>query len=314
MKKITTKKNGNKKIAISAPHIAQKVQKGDSISNDGVCLTATNIIKNFIEFDLCPETLNRTTLKDLKQKQKIHLDLPLTNEQFIGGHCILGHIDFVASVKKISSFKNTKQKKIFLSFPKKFKHLIPVRGSIAINGVSLTITKKKKQAFAISLIPETLKQTLLNNLKQKDKVNVEVDFNSRIIQCNEDILSIALNLKKQDKNSWEKTLNQGGIIGIEKDNHFFLAIDCSKLNKKNFAFLWIISHNLPQIYLNKSFSSCPSFSNKEELLKYLKKIPHNNNQRPLCSFKLYDSKGKLTRKNQFISLCERFLIPKTKNF
>ena len=147
---------------------------GSSISCNGACLTLYKIKKNIIYFFLSNETLSRSTFKNSKVGENINLEKSLIFGKRISGHYLQGHIDSTSKILKVKKVGKT----WFIKFSvnkKDMKYLVE-KGSIGINGVSLTISKLLKNAFEISVIPHTLKLTNLSNLQKGDKVNIEFDL------------------------------------------------------------------------------------------------------------------------------------------
>ena len=157
-----------------------KISKKDlglSISCDGVCLTLISCKNKIIEFYLSNETLKKSKFKNIRINDKINLELPLKFGQNISGHICQGHVDTVCKVKQIQKV----DKSLIFEFKisKQFKKLLVEKASILINGVSLTISKIKKESFEIWIIPHTLKLTNLSNIVKNDLVNVEIDILSK---------------------------------------------------------------------------------------------------------------------------------------
>ena len=153
---------------------------GDSISCDGVCLTLISLKKNTLEFYLSKETLNKSNFKHIKIGNEINLEPSLKFGQNISGHICQGHVDTVA---KLIRLKKVDKSNVFeFKLPVKFKNSLVPKASILVNGVSLTISKIKKQSFEIWVIPHTLKLTNLNNLKKNAIVNVEIDILSKYVK------------------------------------------------------------------------------------------------------------------------------------
>lgn len=153
---------------------------GVSVACDGVCLTLVSIKKNILEFYLSKETIERSKFKNVKIGDKINLELPMKFGQKISGHICQGHVDTTAKVHKIL---NTDKAKIFeFSISKKFKKDLIEKASILVNGVSLTISKIKKNIFQTWIIPHTLKLTNLGHLKKNDFVNIEIDILSKYVK------------------------------------------------------------------------------------------------------------------------------------
>tara|TARA_Y100000590_G_scaffold358214_1_gene413465 strand:- start:88 stop:681 length:594 start_codon:yes stop_codon:yes gene_type:complete len=154
-----------------------KKDLGLSVSCDGVCLTLISYKKKIIEFYLSNETLKKSKFRKVKINDKINLELPLKFGQNVSGHICQGHVDTVSKVKNIK--KIDKSLVFEFKIAKNFKKLLVQKASILINGVSLTISKIKKESFEIWVIPHTLKLTNLSNIIKNDFVNVEIDILSK---------------------------------------------------------------------------------------------------------------------------------------
>ena len=154
-----------------------KKNLGLSISCDGVCLTLISYKKKNLEFYLSNETIKKSKFKKIRIHDEINLELPLKFGQDISGHICQGHVDTVC---KVISIKKVDRSLVFeFNITNKFKKLLVQKASILINGVSLTISRIKKESFEIWLIPHTLKLTNLSNIIKNDLVNVEIDILSK---------------------------------------------------------------------------------------------------------------------------------------
>ncbi|QJC32792.1 riboflavin synthase [Enterobacteriaceae endosymbiont of Donacia semicuprea] len=153
---------------------------GQSISNNGCCLTIINLYKNIIVFNIIKETFDMTTFKKIKIGDYLNLEKPMKINDFIGGHIVTGHITDIA---KIINIKNYNLFKILWIKPNNIVQMnyIFQKGSICIDGISLTIDKKLKKEFSVNIIPETLLKTTLSNKNISDYVNIEIDLYSQII-------------------------------------------------------------------------------------------------------------------------------------
>ncbi len=171
---------GSAVIEISSKIKFKKTDIGESVCCDGVCLTLIRIKKNSFLFYLSKETLKRSNFKYAKAGKLINIEKSLLNKQKISGHYVQGHVDTTAKVRKIDIVDRTWVIKLDLKNKKLYKILIE-KASIAINGVSLTISKVSKRFFEINVIPHTLKLTNLNKLKVNDIVNVELDIFGKYI-------------------------------------------------------------------------------------------------------------------------------------
>ena len=157
-----------------------KSEIGSSVSCSGTCLTLEKYKKNLSKFYISKETLNRTNFKFLNKGDLVNLEKPLKYGDRISGHYVQGHVDTTSTIKKI----NYVGKSWFINFKllKRYNKYLVQKGSITINGVSLTIAKILKDGFKIVLIPQTLKFTNLIYLKEKDVVNVEFDVLGKYIK------------------------------------------------------------------------------------------------------------------------------------
>ena len=174
------KEKNNCILAILSKMKFSKKEIGSSISCSGACLTVEKFNKNHVKFYVSKETLNKTILKSSKEGDIINLEKSLKYGERISGHFVQGHVDTTCFVKEINFVG--KSWLINFKLSKKYKSYIVDKGSITINGVSLTIAKIIKDGFQISVIPHTLKLTNLIKLKEKDLVNVEFDILGKYIK------------------------------------------------------------------------------------------------------------------------------------
>ena len=174
------KKDNNCYVEIFTGMKFTKSEIGSSISCSGACLSVEKYNKNLVKFYVSKETLNKTIFKFSRKGDIINLEKPLKYGNRISGHFVQGHIDTTCLIKKIHFVG--KSWLINFKLLKKYKKYIVPKGSITINGVSLTIAKILKYGFQISVIPQTLKFTNLIYLKEKDLVNVEFDILGKYIK------------------------------------------------------------------------------------------------------------------------------------
>ena len=163
-------------------NINSKKEIGSSICCAGVCLTLTKYKNNNLSFYISKETIKRSNLSMLKINDIVNLEKPIKFGDRISGHFIQGHVDTMARVKKIKL--SGKSWYIDFSLEKKFKKYLINKGSIAVNGISLTIAKVKKNVFQVAVIPHTLKLTNLIKLQEKDLANIEFDILLKYIKNN----------------------------------------------------------------------------------------------------------------------------------
>ena len=151
----------------------EDIKVGDSVAVNGACLTAVEVGKDFVTFDISPETFSRTNLGTLKKGDKVNLERALRANSRLGGHIVLGHVDFTG---KIMSFRDTgKHKELVLEIPPEWKLFFVEKGSVAIDGISLTVNRVGEGFISINIIPHTYENTNLKFRKAGDRVNVETD-------------------------------------------------------------------------------------------------------------------------------------------
>ena len=174
------KNNNNCTVEILSKMKFSKSEIGSSISCSGTCLTLEKYIRNLSKYYISRETLNRTNLKFLNKGDLINLEKSLKYGNRISGHFVQGHVDTTSIIKRIDIIG----KSWFINFKllKKYNKYLVQKGSITINGVSLTISKILRDGFQVVVIPQTLKLTNLIYLKEKDVVNVEFDIFGKYIK------------------------------------------------------------------------------------------------------------------------------------
>ena len=168
------------KIKIRAQKILEGTKVGDSVAVNGVCLTATFIGADFFCADVMAETLRRSNLKSLKAQSPVNLERAMAADGRFGGHIVSGHIDGCGAIKKIEREGNAVW--VYVAADEDILRLIVQKGSIAIDGISLTVAKVSGADFAVSIIPHTGKETTLLLKKQGDKVNLENDIVGKYVQ------------------------------------------------------------------------------------------------------------------------------------
>ncbi len=166
-------------LAVEKPKAFNDIRIGDSISNDGVCLTVTAIKGGCLYFDLMKETLEATTLKHLAPGKKVNLERAMKADARMGGHFVTGHVDAVAKILKVVTLANYVEYRI--EVPKAVRKFIAAKGSVAIDGISLTVGAVTKDWFAVYFIPHTLEVTTIGSKKAGDEVNIEADLLARYI-------------------------------------------------------------------------------------------------------------------------------------
>jgi len=160
--------------------LAPELEIGDSISLDGVCLTAISVGAHSFEADVMIQTLRVTSLRNLSVGDSVNLELAVRADSRLGGHIVQGHVDGVGTVKE--NAPGEKWNKFVISVPRELTRYIVNQGSIAIDGVSLTVGEIVGEAITLWLIPETLAKTNLSDKKSGDLVNIEVDVMAKYVE------------------------------------------------------------------------------------------------------------------------------------
>lgn len=168
-------------LVVAAPKLAPRVRKGGSLAVNGACLTVTKRVRRLLYFDISGETLNRTNFRKLRKGDPVNLEGALTLQKSVDGHFVLGHVDGTGCVKRRMK-KNAVETVIEISVPPKLSPLIAEKGSVTVDGVSLTVNKVNGKSFQVALIPFTLRKTNLGARLPGDLVNIEVDPISRYLQ------------------------------------------------------------------------------------------------------------------------------------
>lgn len=166
-------------LSLKAGGISSGVKIGDSIAVNGACLSVTDIKKQELLFDVIQETLRRTDLGELKVNDPVNLERSLRADSRMDGHFVSGHIDYKGRVVEL--LKASEGTGFRISLPGEFSMFVAAKGSIAVDGVSLTVAEIKKECFTVYLIPHTLSATTLSNKKKGDSVNIETDLLAKYI-------------------------------------------------------------------------------------------------------------------------------------
>jgi len=168
------------RIHIKCKKVLEDVKKGDSIAVNGACFTVVDYGDDWFKSDVMDETVKRTTLRQLKTRDKVNLERALKFSDRLGGHIVSGHIDGVGIISEMIYQKNA----LWLSITvddKIMKYIIE-KGSVAIDGISLTVAELDNSCFKVSLIPETVGETIIFGKSAGDKVNIECDIVGKYIE------------------------------------------------------------------------------------------------------------------------------------
>jgi riboflavin synthase len=168
------------RLVVDAPATAAAVAVGDSVSVNGVCLTAVTAENGTLAFDAVPETLARTSLGRLAPGAAVNLESALRAGDPLGGHIVQGHVDGLGRVR--TTEPEGEGRRIWLDAPPELLRYVVEKGSIAVDGVSLTVAALDEAGFAVALIPHTLSATTLGVLKPGDEINLEVDILAKYVE------------------------------------------------------------------------------------------------------------------------------------
>jgi riboflavin synthase len=167
-------------LEIESPHVARALDKGDSVAVNGVCLTATSTGRRRFSVEAVPETLARSTLSSLTRGAIVNLELAARLHDRIGGHLVQGHVDGTARVVRIEDEGGSRR--VWLEAePNLLRYLVP-KGSVTLDGVSLTVADVGHVAFEVALIPHTLGVTTLSDLRVGSEANLEVDVIAKYVE------------------------------------------------------------------------------------------------------------------------------------
>jgi riboflavin synthase len=172
-------KNGNQ-LKIAAPRIARKARRGDSLAVNGCCLTLKSRHGDELIFDLLEETIARTNLKNSQRRQLVNLERAVIASERFGGHFVQGHIDCVSPV--LDYQKSGADFRLEIELPEPFAHYVASKGSIAVDGISLTVADVLSQSFVLWVIPYTRTHTNLDRVQAGDLMNIEFDILAKYVE------------------------------------------------------------------------------------------------------------------------------------
>ena len=166
--------NDKSYIALAIDNSDLLLKIGDSVAVNGVCLTIAKIENHLFYYDLSPETLSLTSLKDLSVNDSVNIEYPLTLNKFISGHITTGHVDSIGIIKYLQKIIDSWE--VVVEVKSDILKYIIHKGSITIDGVSLTVNKLDNNLIDLMIIPHTFENTIFKNYKIGQKVNIEVDY------------------------------------------------------------------------------------------------------------------------------------------
>lgn len=197
------RKSGGAVLSLKSNEIASTAKLGDSIAVNGVCLTVVKSGRKELSFDLSDETLRSTNIGSLNKGDAVNLEPSLSPDSKIGGHFVTGHVDTVGKIR--SRVQSGDMLKFEIEAPSKVTDFLVEKGSVAVDGISLTVVDIIKDSFTLVIIPHTAKLTTLGFKGAGDSVNIEVDILGKYVA--------KFLQRREDKNSrFMKTLMEGGFI------------------------------------------------------------------------------------------------------
>jgi riboflavin synthase len=168
------------KLEVTAPRIAREARTGESIAVNGCCLTLTSRRGDRLTFDLLEETIARANLKKLRQNSRLNLERALRADGRLGGHFVQGHVDCVSRI--IAFDRKGADFRLEIELPENSRHYVASKGSITVNGISLTVAEVLPRSFAVWIIPHTKRHTNLDRATTGDLVNLEFDILAKYVE------------------------------------------------------------------------------------------------------------------------------------
>lgn len=167
-------------LQVSAPGIAEQVRIGESVAVNGCCLTVTAQRAEQLTFDLLEETLDRTNLRTLRREAGVNLERALAANGRVGGHFVQGHVD--GTVRVLACDEKGAEVRLAVELPAGFAPYVVSKGSVALNGISLTVAEVRPESFAVWVIPHTRRHTNLHAVAPGDSLNVEFDLLAKYVE------------------------------------------------------------------------------------------------------------------------------------
>ena len=175
-------RESNRRLIVSATHLTKELHKGDSIAVSGVCLTAVDVTPKSFAADLAEETWTRTSFSRLHQGALVNLELPMRADGRFGGHIVQGHVDGTGKFLALEPIPDADDYWLRIEIPPEMARYVIFKGSLSIEGISLTVAKIEGSEVTIAIIPHTAKMTNLASLKPGDPVNLEVDMIAKYVE------------------------------------------------------------------------------------------------------------------------------------
>lgn len=167
-------------LKVAAPRLGKNMRRGDSVAVNGCCLTLSSHRGSALGFDLLAETMARTNLRRLRRGDLVNLERAVAANERFGGHFVQGHIDCVSPIRAFE--KSGADHRLEIELPPEFANLVASKGSIAVNGISLTVAEILPKSFAVWIVPYTKQHTNLNRAETGDLVNLEFDVLAKYVE------------------------------------------------------------------------------------------------------------------------------------
>jgi riboflavin synthase len=175
-----SKLGGKWEFSIKTSLLSQDIQEGDSISIDGVCLTATKVEKDTCFADTSLETLSLTTLKEKRTGNRVNIERAMKSDGRFGGHIVMGHVDGIGTI--VGMKKEGDSIRLEIEIPSNISRYIVKKGSVAVDGISLTVNDQRDTIFVVNIIPYTTSRTTIGAKNMRDKVNIETDIVGKYVE------------------------------------------------------------------------------------------------------------------------------------
>lgn len=174
--------HGTRRLTVSASHLTKELKKGDSVAVSGVCLTAIDITPTSVAFDLAEETWTRTSFSRIHEGALVNLELPMQANGRFGGHIVQGHVDGTGEFLALERIPDAEDYWLRIRIPADLERYVIFKGSLSIEGISLTVAQIEGRDVTVAIIPHTWEMTNLKSLKPGDPVNLETDMIAKYVE------------------------------------------------------------------------------------------------------------------------------------
>ncbi len=173
---------GKRRLTIEAHNVTRELKKGDSVAVSGVCLTAVDLKPNSLGADLAEETWLRTSFSRIQEGALVNLELPMRADGRMGGHIVPGHVDGTGTFLELDKIEGAEDYWLHIELPPELERYVVYKGSIAVEGISLTVARLEDTRLTIAIIPHTVQMTNLRSLQPGDPVNLETDIIAKYVE------------------------------------------------------------------------------------------------------------------------------------